>query len=125
MARNPSLRFRGVIGNPIVTLVLQHAPRKGRNERAIQARRGMLGAIDFRIRAMLVLKHLYHALGNDGETYEVHVYAESADTAGAAHIEKLKSVALSDGRALRVVSKGHYEVEDGSLKLESHDPEAI
>lgn len=74
---------------------------------------------------MLVLKHVYHAHGSDGATYEVHVYAESADSAGAAHIEKLKSVALSDGRKLRVVSKGRYELEDGSLTLESHDPEAI
>jgi hypothetical protein len=40
-------------------------------------------------------------------------------------IEKLKSVVLADGRDLRVVGKGHYELPDGSLKLESHDPEAI
>ena len=75
---------------------------------------------------MLVLKHVYHAHGSDGETYEIHVYAESADVeAGGAPIEKLKSVCLADGRELRVVSKGHYELPDGSLKLESHDPEAI
>jgi len=75
---------------------------------------------------MLVLKHVYHAHGSDGETYDVHVYAESADTEdGGAPIEKLKSVCLADGRELHVISKGHYELPDGSLKLESHDPEAI
>ncbi len=35
------------------------------------------------------------------------------------------AVTLADGRDLRVVSKGHYEVHDGSLTLESHDHEAI
>jgi hypothetical protein len=75
---------------------------------------------------MLVLKRVYHAHGSDGQTYEVHVYAESADGAGGgAPIEKLKSVNLADGRQLRVVGKGHYEVADGSLTLESHDPDAI
>ena len=75
---------------------------------------------------MLVLKHVYPALGSDGATYEVHVYAESADTAdGGAPIEKLKSVVLADGRNLHVVSKGHYALPEGNLTLESHDPEAI
>jgi hypothetical protein len=75
---------------------------------------------------MLVLKHVYHAHGSDGETYDIHVYAESADTEdGGAPIEKLKSVCLADGRELHVISKGHYELPDRSLKLESHDPEAI
>ena len=74
---------------------------------------------------MLVLKHVYPARGNDGKTYDVHVYAESADASHGAPIEKLKAVTLADGRDLRVVSKGHYEVHDGSLTLESHDHEAI
>ena len=37
---------------------------------------------------MQVLKHVYHAHGNDGETYEVHVYAESADTEAVARRSK-------------------------------------
>jgi hypothetical protein len=74
---------------------------------------------------MLVLKHVYPARGSDGETYEVHVYAESADPGHGSPVEKLKSVVLADGRDLRVTAKGHYELPDGSLKLESHDPEAI
>jgi hypothetical protein len=75
---------------------------------------------------MLVLKHVYPAHGSDGKTYEVHVYAESADADhGHAPIEKLKSVVLADGRDLRVVGKGHYELPDGTLTLESHDHEAI
>jgi hypothetical protein len=75
---------------------------------------------------MLVLKHVYPAHGSDGATYEIHVYAESADTEdGGAPIEKLKSVMLADGRDLRVTGKGHYELPDGSLKLESHDHDAI
>jgi hypothetical protein len=75
---------------------------------------------------MLVLKHVYQAHGSDGNTYDVHVYAESADAHdGGAPIEKLKSVNLADGRELHVVGKGHYELKDGNLKLESHDPEAI
>ena len=74
---------------------------------------------------MLVLKHVYPAHGSDGETYEVHVYAESADPEHGLPVEKLKSVVLADGRDLRVVAKGRYELPDGSLKLESHDAQAI
>lgn len=76
---------------------------------------------------MLVLKHVYPAHGSDGATYEIHVYAESPDDAhkGGAPIEVLKSVNLADGRELRVVAKGHYELPDGSLTLESHAPDAI
>ncbi len=74
---------------------------------------------------MLVLKHVFHAHGSDGNTYDVHVYAESADAAHGAPVEKLKGVYLADGRALHVVSKGHYALPDGSLTLESHAAEAI
>lgn len=74
---------------------------------------------------MLVLKHVYPALGSDGATYEIHVYAESADPGHGRPVEKLKSVVLADGRDLRVTAKGHYELADGSLTLESHAPEAI
>lgn len=74
---------------------------------------------------MLVLKHVYPALGSDGATYEIHVYAESADPGHGRLVEKLKSVVLADGRDLRVTAKGHYELADGSLTLESHAPEAI
>jgi len=74
---------------------------------------------------MIVLKHVFHAHGSDEQTYDIHVYAESPDHAKGAPIEKLKSVNLADGRELKVISKGHYELPDGSLKLESHDPEAI
>lgn len=74
---------------------------------------------------MLVLKHVFHAHGSDGRTYDVHVYAESADPDSGAPIEKLKGVYLADGRELKIVAKGHYALADGSLKLESHDAEAI
>ena len=74
---------------------------------------------------MLVLKYVYPAHGSDGETYEFHVYAESADPEHGKPVEKLKSVVLADGRDLRVTAKGHYEVADGSLTLESHAHEAI
>src|SRR5262245_23896354 len=40
---------------------------------------------------MLVLKHVYPAHGSDGETYEIHVYAESADPEHGKPVEKLKS----------------------------------
>ncbi len=74
---------------------------------------------------MLVLKHVFPAHGSDGETYEIHVYAESADPGHGVPVENLKSVVLADGRALHVTAKGHYELPDGSLTLESHDPEAL
>jgi hypothetical protein len=74
---------------------------------------------------MLVLKHVFPARGSDGETYEIHVYAESADPEHGKPVEKLKSVVLADGRALRVTAKGHYALPDGSLTLESHDHEAL
>jgi len=90
----------------------------------IQGQARILGAARKEIEAMLVLKHVYPAHGSDGKTYEVHVYAESADD-GHPPIEKLKSVVLADGRDLRVVGKGRYELPDGTLTLESHDHEAI
>lgn len=74
---------------------------------------------------MLVLKHVYPARGSDGKTYEIHVYAESADPEHGNPIERLTSVCLADGRDLRVTAKGHYALLDGSLTFESHDPEAI
>ncbi|HJT98504.1 MAG TPA: hypothetical protein VJ696_09335 [Rhodanobacteraceae bacterium] len=74
---------------------------------------------------MQVLKHVYHAHGSDGETYEVHVYAESADPAHGKPVEKLTAVRLADGRKLEVRAKGRYALVDGDLTLESHDPEAI
>lgn len=74
---------------------------------------------------MLVLKHVFPAHGSDGEAYEIHVYAESADPGHGKPVETLTSVVLADGRKLRMTAKGHYELEDGSLKLESHDSEAI
>ncbi len=74
---------------------------------------------------MLVLKHVYSARGSDGKSYDIHVYAESADRAHGNPIETLKSVCLADGRDLRVTAKGHYQLADGSLTFESHDPQAI
>lgn len=72
----------------------------------------------------MILKHLYHAHGSDGETYEVHVYVEPASHANA-HIEKLAKVCLADGGELRVISKGHYEIVATGVTLEASVPEAV
>ena len=72
----------------------------------------------------MVLKHLYHARGSDGDDYEVHVYVEPASHLNA-HIERLAKICLADGGALRVLSKGHYEVVASGVRLEAGDPEAI
>jgi len=72
----------------------------------------------------MVLKHLYHARGNDGNDYEVHVYVEPASHENA-HIERLAKVCLADGGELRVLSRRHYEIVATGIRLEAHDPEAI
>lgn len=72
----------------------------------------------------MVLKHLYHARGSDGDDYEVHVYVEPASHLNA-HIERLAKICLADGGALRVLSKGHYEIVASGVRLEAGDPEAI
>lgn len=74
--------------------------------------------------AMAVLKHLYHALGSDGQDYEVHVYVEPARRANA-FIERLERVCLSDGRALDVLARRHYRIVGTDVTLEASDPEAI
>lgn len=72
----------------------------------------------------MVLKRLYHAHGSDGRDYEVHVYVEPASHTNA-HIERLAKVCLADGGALRVLSKGHYEVAASGVRLEASDPDAV
>jgi hypothetical protein len=74
--------------------------------------------------ASMVLKHLYHARGNDGNDYEIHVYIEPASHENA-HIEHLAKVCLADGGELRVLSKRHYKVVATGVVLEAHDPDAI
>ena len=74
--------------------------------------------------AALVLKHLYHARGSDGQSYEVHVYVEPASHCNA-HIERIAKVCLADGRALRVLSRRHYEIVATGVTLEASDPEAV
>lgn len=73
---------------------------------------------------MLLLKHLYHARGSDGNDYEIHVYVEPASRENA-HIERIAKVCLADGGALRVLSRRHYEVVGTGVRLEASDPEAI
>ncbi len=72
----------------------------------------------------MVLKHLYHARGSDGNDYEIHVYVEPASHA-TAHIERLARVCLADGGELRVLSRRHYEVVATGVRLEAHDSDAI
>ena len=72
----------------------------------------------------LVLKHLYHARGSDGNDYEIHVYVEPAHKENA-WIERIGKVCLADGGELRVLSRRHYEVVASGVTLEASDPEAI
>jgi hypothetical protein len=72
----------------------------------------------------MVLKHLYHARGSDGNDYEIHVYVEPASHDNA-HIERLAKVCLADGGELRVISKRHYEIVATGVRLEAHDSEAV
>jgi hypothetical protein len=74
--------------------------------------------------ANMVLKHLYHARGSDGNDYEIHVYVEPASHENA-HIERLAKVCLADGGELRVLSKRHYQIVSSGIMLEAHDPGAI
>lgn len=72
----------------------------------------------------LVLKHLYHARGSDGNDYEVHVYVEPANHTNA-HIERIARVSLADGRELRLLARRHYQIVDTGVTLEAHDEQAI
>jgi hypothetical protein len=75
-----------------------------------------------------ILKHRYPAKGSDGQTYEVHVYFETASAESieqGAPIEKISSVRTSDGTELRVISKGHYEIAESGVTLTSTSPESI
>lgn len=72
----------------------------------------------------MVLKHLYHARGNDGKDYEIHVYVESASRDNA-HIERLAKICLADGGELRVLARRKYEVVASGVILQAHDAEAI
>ena len=72
----------------------------------------------------VVLKHIFHAHGSDGQDYEIHVYVEPASHENA-HIEHLAKVCLADGGELRVLSHRHYEVVATGVRLEASDPEAI
>ncbi|HEU4665208.1 MAG TPA: hypothetical protein VFS55_14360 [Dokdonella sp.] len=74
--------------------------------------------------AGMVLKHLYHARGSDGNDYEVHVYVEPASRENA-HIERLARVCLADGGELEVVSRRHYRIVASGVTLEAHDPQAV
>lgn len=72
----------------------------------------------------MVLKHLYHARGSDGNDYEVHVYIEPASHANA-HIERIAKICLADGGELRVLARQRYEVVATGVTLEASDPEAV
>ncbi|NCT68776.1 MAG: hypothetical protein GXC76_14215 [Rhodanobacteraceae bacterium] len=72
----------------------------------------------------MLLKHLYHARGSDGNDYEIHVYVEPASRKNA-YIERIAKVCLADGGALRVLSRRHYQVVATGVTLEASDPEAI
>lgn len=72
----------------------------------------------------VVLKHIFHAHGSDGQDYEIHVYVEPASHENA-HIERLAKVCLADGGELRVLSHRHYEVVATGVRLEASDPAAI
>lgn len=72
----------------------------------------------------MVLKHLYHARGSDGQDYEVHVYVEPASHDNA-HIEQLAKICLADGSELRVLSRHHYEIVATGVTLETGDPDAV
>ena len=73
---------------------------------------------------LVVLKHIFHAHGSDGQAYEIHVYVEPASHSNA-HIERLAKVCLADGSELRVLSHRHYEVVATGVRLEASDPDAI
>ena len=72
----------------------------------------------------MILKHLYHALGSDGNDYEVHVYVEPASR-GNAHIERIAKICLADGGELRVLKTRQYEVVASGVILQTHAAEAI
>jgi len=73
---------------------------------------------------MAVLKRLYHALGNDGQDYEVHVYVEPACHSNA-FIERLERVCLADGRGLDVIARRHYRITGTDILLEANDAGAV
>lgn len=78
----------------------------------------------------VLLKRRYPARGNDGRTYEVHVYVETAldDIHGKnshALIEHLALLATADGQKLEVLGKGCYRIVETDVILYAHDPQAV
>ena len=77
----------------------------------------------------MILKRLYSARGSDGKQYEVHVYAEPAgDVPHHAHatpVEHLSKICTADGKALRVLGHGRYEIEETGVRLTASDPQAV
>jgi hypothetical protein len=75
-----------------------------------------------------ILKKRFPASGDDGRTYEIHVYVKTVpvnDTESDAPIEKIDSICLDDGTAVNVIAKGKYEVVQTGVKLTSTHPDAI
>ena len=72
----------------------------------------------------MVLRNLYHARGDDGKDYEVHVYVEAASRDNA-HIERIVKLCLADGGELRVISRRKYEIVASGVILQAHAADAI
>ena len=96
--------------------------RRNRSERSAAGVQGIGSAADWC--RQMVLKHIFHAHGSDGQDYEIHVYVEPASHENA-HIERLAKVCLADGGELRVLSHRHYQVVATGVRLDASDPDAI
>ena len=77
--------------------------------------------------AGMILKRLYSALGSDGKTYEVHVYAERTGdvTHHEAPVEHLALICTADGQLLEVLGHGRYRIVDSGVTLTASDSMAI
>ena len=76
----------------------------------------------------MILKRLYSARGSDGQTYEVHVYAEPAGEAAHEHkapVEHLALICTAEGQKLKVLGHGRYQIIDTGVLLTASDPMAI
>lgn len=72
----------------------------------------------------MVLRNLYHARGDDGKDYEVHLYVEAASRDNA-HIERIAKLCLADGGELRVLARRTYQIVASGVILHAHASDAI
>lgn len=76
----------------------------------------------------MYLKQQFAARGDDGNSYDIHVYGHRINTstlAGPSSIEGLPELRTSDGFSVNRLDRGRYTIVQTGVMLESNDPNAF